>query len=227
MRLDKRGFTLIELLVVIAIIAILASILFPVYSRLREKAKQTACLSHGRQLGTAMIVYTGDYDERAPIALPNAQCGQLIGTWKNIDGSSKDFVTQGWSLKYGAFNEYVKNGDIWLCPSARWYYGERYSLGFRQTWIPRVWDPGTPPTGEYFGDPNIGGRLLSDIERERRLGDKIGWWCAAHRIASATLGLPYLPHNDGSIFVYMDGHAKWAKLGKGWAPVGYLPPPYD
>ena len=44
----KRGFTLIELLVVIAIIAILAAILFPVFARAREKARQSNCLSNSK-----------------------------------------------------------------------------------------------------------------------------------------------------------------------------------
>ncbi len=60
----RKGFTLIELLVVIAIIAILAAILFPVFARAREKAKQTSCLSNMKQMGLAMLSYAQDYDER-------------------------------------------------------------------------------------------------------------------------------------------------------------------
>src|SRR5438034_10388441 len=64
---QRSGFTLIELLVVIAIIAILAAILFPVFAQARESARQTRCLSNGKQIGLAMLMYSQDYDERLPI----------------------------------------------------------------------------------------------------------------------------------------------------------------
>src|SRR5436305_5631477 len=98
-----EGFTLIELLVVIAIIAILAAILFPVFAPAREKARQTSCLSNMRQLGTALLAYTIDYDEYMPVAFPNV--APVNG------GNSRDMP---WDLQ---INPYVKNVQIFTCPS--------------------------------------------------------------------------------------------------------------
>ncbi|MGI5819861.1 MAG: DUF1559 domain-containing protein [Armatimonadota bacterium] len=95
----RRGFTLIELLVVIAIIAILAAILFPVFARAREKARQTSCASNLKQLGLAVLMYVNDYDERFPAF----------------------YHRQGDSARaYGYYDclyPYVNNLDLWLCPS--------------------------------------------------------------------------------------------------------------
>lgn len=74
----RSGFTLIELLVVIAIIAILAAILFPVFSRAREQARKTACLSNSRQIGLALMMYVQDWDETYPWGVPS--CAAPAGT---------------------------------------------------------------------------------------------------------------------------------------------------
>jgi len=62
----RRGFTLIEMLIVIAIMAILAAILFPVFAKAREKARQAACSSNLKQIGLAVMMYISDYDQVLP-----------------------------------------------------------------------------------------------------------------------------------------------------------------
>ncbi len=62
----RCGFTLIEMLVVLAIFALLAAVLFPVFSHVREKGRQAACVSNLHQLGLALSAYTIDYDEQFP-----------------------------------------------------------------------------------------------------------------------------------------------------------------
>ena len=101
----KKAFTLIELLVVIAIIAILAAILFPVFAQAREKARQASCLSNTKQMGLGVMMYSQDYDETMPPAYYyNATSGG------NLDASG----IHQWS---GITQPYVKNGQIFVCPS--------------------------------------------------------------------------------------------------------------
>jgi len=73
--MKRSAFTLIELLVVIAIIAILAAILFPVFAQAKEAAKKTQGLSNAKQTGTAMMIYTTDYDDLMPLSLIYSSAG--------------------------------------------------------------------------------------------------------------------------------------------------------
>lgn len=92
----KKGFTLIELLVVIAIIAILAGIMFPVFSSAREKARQTSCMSNLKQIGTAVMLYADDYHETYPMA-------------------RIEYNKDTWML---SIYPYVKNQQVYFCPSS-------------------------------------------------------------------------------------------------------------
>jgi len=95
----RSAFTLIELLVVIAIIAILAAILFPVFSRAREAARKTSCISNLRQYALATQMYTQDFDERFPMN-------------SYLDGSCV-------ATFYLEVDPYVKNKQVPQCPSER------------------------------------------------------------------------------------------------------------
>ncbi|HZO87340.1 MAG TPA: DUF1559 domain-containing protein [Chthonomonadaceae bacterium] len=97
----QSAFTLIELLVVIAIIAILAAILFPVFSQAREKARQTSCLSNSKQIGTALLMYAEDYDEQFP-----------SGRFNPFAPNPADYG-KGWA---GQVYAYTKNAQIFKCP---------------------------------------------------------------------------------------------------------------
>jgi prepilin-type N-terminal cleavage/methylation domain-containing protein/prepilin-type processing-associated H-X9-DG protein len=80
--MKKQGFTLIELLVVIAIIAILAAILFPVFAKAREKARQSTCTSNVKQLSIGVLMYAQDYDDRlVPLYAPQASPTPPGGYW--------------------------------------------------------------------------------------------------------------------------------------------------
>ncbi len=147
----NRGFTLIELLVVIAIIAILAAILFPVFAKARDKARQITCVSNVRQIGLGVLQYVQDYDEKFPFGYdwgttkpppiqddPNPQCGNKL----QID-------------------PYIKTGKVWYCPSDAnwaksnelahdWPHGVSYGCMFDGWYDTHYWDiniySDAPPT---------------------------------------------------------------------------------
>jgi prepilin-type N-terminal cleavage/methylation domain-containing protein len=108
----RKGFTLIELLVVIAIIAILAAILFPVFAKARERARQTSCLSNLKQIGLALHAYFSDWDDTL----------QPLETYITY-GDGK-----GWTERV---REYNKNLTLFQCPSD--FHNFSYGLNWGAT----------------------------------------------------------------------------------------------
>ncbi len=105
----RNGFTLIELLVVIAIIAVLASILFPVFGRARESARKTSCLSNLKQIGLGWMQYSQDYDEKLMLTLTR-QPGKAFYWWGSYDGTT-------FRPEEGPLQPYMKSAQIQACPS--------------------------------------------------------------------------------------------------------------
>jgi len=111
-----KGFTLIELLVVIAIIAILAAILFPVFAKAREKARQTACLSNMKQLALAVLMYSSDYDEVFPMRRLGNSWDDPQPVYAGPPPCDSRSIHSAFRLP-SIIQPYVRNAGIFVCPS--------------------------------------------------------------------------------------------------------------
>ncbi|MCC7491100.1 MAG: prepilin-type N-terminal cleavage/methylation domain-containing protein [Fimbriimonadaceae bacterium] len=222
-KLRRRGFTLIELLVVIAIIAILAAILFPVFAKAREKARQSSCMSNVKQIGLAMRQYTTDYDERVQISRNG-------GTWwPGVNAKASYTLPPADNLTYwGNFLvPYTKNTDIWRCPSRGVMddYPSQLSVedGLLSTYgangyLMPATDRGVR-TSEV-GDP--AGIIAFQDAWEHRLDDngdcnyaRTGRVYIDQHAADPNRIKEYFPHNDQCNVVYFDGHGKSQARGNG------------
>jgi len=130
----RRGFTLIELLVVIAIIGILAAMVFPVFARARESARKAVCLSNVKNIALAVQMYLADNNDTLA---PGEHRQEVLDYFMTVPGGGED-EWPGWCeenanpyLRYPVIlDEYVKNRDVWRCPSAKVFGGARFIYGF-------------------------------------------------------------------------------------------------
>lgn len=205
----QAGFTLIELLVVIAIIAILAAILFPVFAKAREKARQTSCLNNHKQLALAVLMYIQDYDEHMMFICNNF--GNYYSPpqpWQHNYG-----YTRWWEL----LDPYCKQiptypnkaeGTILYCssypanhpvnPNSYGYNG--YGLGY-------YYNPSSP----YF---RFTGMKIGQIDRpaETVMLGPVYCWAGDSLQAALTVYwcLPFV-HSNGDNYSFCDGHSKWMR----------------
>jgi len=153
---QPRGFTLIELLVVVAIIALLAAILFPVFSRARENARRASCMSNLKQFGLAIIQYTQDSDEQMPIVVSQTNTNATLIADIGVGQVYNQQNHVGW---VEGLYPYVKNVEIYDCPDdtfknygvAAQRGGSSYGMSRYLGWSPDH-DPKISP-----GCPGIGG----------------------------------------------------------------------
>lgn len=155
----NRAFTLIELLVVIAIIAILASILFPVFAQAKQAAKKTVCISNFKQLGLATAMYINDSDgnyEPAQVGIPPSNSGNNVGwtyDWTFIvapyikNGSNGTLVSNGHSVE-------GYSGGIFACPSAA-NKNEQDQFMMRGDVFPVWYDDGTGLNSGTGSGPSV------------------------------------------------------------------------
>ncbi len=129
----RVGFTLIELLVVIAIIGILAAMLFPVFARARESARKTQCLSNVKNIAMAVQMYLVDYDRAFTLEHDaNVRKWYLdneIGTCDyGVDCHTN--ITNPYLKHAVVLDDYIKNRDVWRCPSAKYHKDIAINWGY-------------------------------------------------------------------------------------------------
>jgi prepilin-type N-terminal cleavage/methylation domain-containing protein len=218
--MKRRGFTLIELLVVIAIIAILAAILFPVFAKAREKARQSACVSNGKQIALAMSLYAQDYDEKLGFAYLYWGPGTYAAGGINYNATNGLVPPSIYLLPY------TKNFGVFTCPSnsrrtptsgAVTYAQMIHSYGWNWqiTYIPNGYPSFAGRTGPLYEGVSLA--MLDRPSDTVMMGDSNparlqGSYIYPHTNAwTATQGYQGKPwrHNEGDTYIFADGHAKW------------------
>ena len=208
-RRSLRGFTLIELLVVIAIIAILASILFPVFARAREKARSAVCISNLKQLMMMMDMYVQDNDEFFP--------------WQ----SNTENVEDWW---YQRVMPYVKNKQVFVCPNDYRTKAEMSNVGY-------IIDPAKSWPLSYGYNGLLYHYTLADASNYTNLvvlADCNDIPCFAYEVTYPephTLsdnrnrlfqvnGVNRPRHSQGANLGFLDGHVKWYQQDKCYVSFG-------
>ncbi len=232
---NSYGFTLIELLVVIAVIAILAALLFPVFSRARESGRGTSCLSNLHQIGLGVTLYLQDYDETYPMnRMPDAD-HQMTGCTSTsvypVDGLHN--TSMNWKR---CIEPYVKNIQVFRCPSNKYamvpggLYGDpgdesnhyypasqrlansyAYNGGFFHEAVPACWYGEKWERPRHISEIDQPSNLILLLESRYSYPDLGSWFIPMRGPAGGEEG-PFQSHNGACNWLFADQHAKRVKL---------------
>lgn len=225
----RRAFTLIELLVVIAIIAILAAILFPVFTQAKQSAKRTACLSNLKQIGAANALYLNDYDDRMPW-IPDA----WLQLTPPVNAGGKTYAVMGSFMPL--LHPYTKNVDIYTSTAYPVHATSGWQSHFSAPWAEEGVEMPDKGRSNYISDllaetnPNSSrftrgrsplsvcdakGTSISEQEWLMTPFFEANWWSYAYSGWTVGGSVPpedgWSAHVGGRNQLYFDSHVKWIR----------------
>jgi len=209
----RSGFTLIELLVVIAIIAILAAILFPVFARAREKARQSSCQSNLKQIGLAFEMYKQDYDS----TYMHCRYSEVLRDPFIVDAVQNIYFS--WPQ---LIQPYQTNWQVLFCPSSGEQnllqngntvrvFGYGRNLGFFGGQKATLYNISETDLRQPAETINLFDSSVCNRPGPRYLSFPVSGASPVQWASQSSLYAPQTIHNDGSNFLFYDGHVKWGR----------------